>query len=283
VNPPVGGNLGRGTLYQHLSLHQNGDPAREAKHEIHVVLDDEDGDPGRQPVEHLEDTLGLRLRHARRGLVEQQYRRFQPQRDRDLHQALLAIGKVEHAPPCVVREAQRGEEVLALLAHVPMAARGQPHATSDAAALGDAQRHVVERGEVAEKRVDLEGAPQPALDPRRLAGLRYVIAAEDDAAAGRGKHAGQHVHKCRLARAVGADQGMARTGLEAEVDVVRDRERAEAPAQTLGLERGAHALLRRRAMAPSTMPSIPPRANMTTTTSRRPMPKYQYSGNCLAR
>src|SRR5215831_13510403 len=83
--------LGR-ALDQHLALNEHGDAPREAEHQVHVVLDDEDRDVARQPVEHLEDAVGLERGHARRRLVEEQHARLEPERDRDLHQALLAVG-----------------------------------------------------------------------------------------------------------------------------------------------------------------------------------------------
>ena len=48
---------------------------------------------------------------------------------------------------------------------------GAPCAARDAAALGDAQRDVVEHRQVAEQRVDLERAAEAALHPRRLASV----------------------------------------------------------------------------------------------------------------
>src|SRR5215831_6792766 len=83
--------LGR-ALDQHLALDEHGDALRKAEHQIHVVLYDEDRDVARQPVEHLEDAVGLERGHARRRLVEEQHARLEPERDRDLHQALLAVG-----------------------------------------------------------------------------------------------------------------------------------------------------------------------------------------------
>src|SRR5262252_2758591 len=62
-----------GAFDQHLALNQYGYTLREAEHEIHVVLYDEDRDVARQPVEHLEDAVGLERRHARRRLVEEQH------------------------------------------------------------------------------------------------------------------------------------------------------------------------------------------------------------------
>ena len=143
-----------------------------------------------------------------------------------------------------------------------------------AAPLGDAERYVVEHRQMLEEGVDLEGAPQAALDALRLAHPRHVLAAEEDAPRARRQGAQQHVDEGRLARAVGADERVAVSGMQPEVDVLRDGQRAEALAELAGLKNDNH--LSRR-------PRIPPGANMTTNTRMKPMPKYQYSGNCLAR
>src|SRR3954465_11137957 len=51
----VAGDILRRGFDQNLALHEHGDAAREAEHEVHVVLDDQDGDVGRQRGEHIED------------------------------------------------------------------------------------------------------------------------------------------------------------------------------------------------------------------------------------
>src|SRR5262252_3034561 len=109
--------LGR-AFDQHLALNQHGDAPREAEHEIHVVLDDEDRDLLRQSVQHLEDAMGFERGHARRRLVEEQHARLEAQRDRDLDQALLAVGQVEDALVRVLRKPQGGEELHAFVAHL---------------------------------------------------------------------------------------------------------------------------------------------------------------------
>jgi len=83
----AGESLEERALAEHLSLHQHGDPLREAEHQVHVVFDDEDGDLRGQAVEHLENARGLERRDAGGGLVEQEDLRLQAERDRDLELA----------------------------------------------------------------------------------------------------------------------------------------------------------------------------------------------------
>src|SRR5437773_6893237 len=128
-------------------------------------------------------------------------------------------------------------------------------------------------GRLRKQAVDLEGAAEAALHALRLRRPGHVIAAEQDAARGGTQGTHQHVDEGGLAGAVGPDERVALPGPQPEIDVLRDRQRAEAFAEAAGFENGIHLSIR---------PSIPPRANRTTTTSSRPMPRYQYSGNCLA-
>src|SRR5438094_3555346 len=55
AHAPIASDLVGRAFDQHLPLHQHGDPAREAEHEVHVVLDDQDRDVAGQRGEHLQD------------------------------------------------------------------------------------------------------------------------------------------------------------------------------------------------------------------------------------
>src|SRR5712691_5632373 len=110
MHAPVLGDFFRRPLDQHFALHQDGDALREAEHEIHVVLDDEDRDVLGQIVQHLQDAMRFQRWHARGGLVEEQHAGFQAERDRDFDQALLAVGQVEDANSRVFGETERREQ-----------------------------------------------------------------------------------------------------------------------------------------------------------------------------
>src|SRR5229473_3218223 len=190
VHALVPGDLLRRPLDQHFALHQNGDALREAEHQIHVVLDDQDRDVFGELVEDLK---------------------------------------------------------------------------------------------AAEEGVDLEGSPQSELHAFCLPRSRDVFPAEHDPAGGGGQHAGEHIDEGGLSGTVRTDKRMARARLQPEIDAGGHGERAEALAQAARLQSGgAHCFLLSFTRSRSRMPSTPPRANITTSTSSVPMPKYQYSGNCLA-
>src|SRR5579859_1895908 len=66
----IGRDLVGPAFDQHLPLHEHRDAIREAEYEIHVVLDDEDGDIARQRAEHFEDAAGVFRGDACRGFIE---------------------------------------------------------------------------------------------------------------------------------------------------------------------------------------------------------------------
>ncbi len=111
-----------------------------------------------------------------------------------------------------------------------------------------------------------------------------VLAGEDDRALARLEHAGQQIDQRRLAGAVGADQRVARAGLERQRHVVGDREAAETPEQAARLQRRAHGAASRRGAGRSrrasrfSAASTRSRPTVTSATSIRPIQNSQYSG-----
>jgi hypothetical protein len=85
-------HLGDGALGEDLAFVHDRDLVREATHEVHVVLDDEDRRAvlrdGRDELAGVETLL---LRHPRYRLVEQQQPRPLDEHHRDLEPLLLAV------------------------------------------------------------------------------------------------------------------------------------------------------------------------------------------------
>ena len=80
-----------------LAVVEHGDVLGHAHHDLHVVLDQEDGQPAlvAQGGHELGQPRGLVGVHAGGGLVEQQQRRVAGQRAGDLDAALVAVGEVD--------------------------------------------------------------------------------------------------------------------------------------------------------------------------------------------
>ncbi len=278
----VGADLLRRSLREDRAPHQHGDALREAKHQVHVVVDDQHADVLGQRRHGVEDDVAFGRGYAGGGLVEQQHFRLEPERDRQLDQALTAIGQFGNAVRGVVGELEGIEQRHRLLDHVLARARRPQHAGRRPQPFGDRDVDIVEHREPAEQAVDLEGAGDAALDPVGLRHLGDVEALEQHMSLGRPQQAGQQVDQRGLAGAVGADQGMPRAGLELEVDVARGGERAEVDAQAAGFEqRRAHGDARfdwTAADNRSHRPMMPLRANSAMTTSRSPRPSCQAVG-----
>src|SRR5690349_16981156 len=111
MNALVRADLVGRALDEHLALYEDGDALREAEHEVHVVLDDENRDLPGQSIQYFEDAVRLERRHPGSRLVEQEHAGLEAQRDRDLDQALLSVGQVEDALLRIVRQPQRLEQL----------------------------------------------------------------------------------------------------------------------------------------------------------------------------
>ena len=92
----VGADLVGRALGQQAAVAEDADRGRDLEDDVHVVLDEDDGDLLALPeFAHLLDHAPALLRpHARRRLVEQQDLRLQHQRERDVEQLLVAMRQV---------------------------------------------------------------------------------------------------------------------------------------------------------------------------------------------
>ena len=105
----------------------------------------------------------------------------------------------------------------------------------------DRQRHVLERGELAQHRGDLEGARQAQPDAGMGRQVRDVAAGEVDGAGIGRQVAGELAHQRGLAGAVGADQGMDLARPDIDRDGVGGDQAAEALDQAESVRRSGSA------------------------------------------
>ncbi len=241
------------------------------------MLDQQHRHIGRQGRDRIEDVAPLGLGHAGRRLVEQQHPRRAGEGHGDFEQTLLAVRQgigahVEHVAQTeargnVVDLARDG--IAGAQAAPPVAALPQP--------LANRQRQRLERREIGEELVDLERPHQPAPHPRLGAQVGDVLSHEKHLPGRRRQHAGEQVDEGRLARAVGTDQRLSRALLQAEGDVARRDQPAEALAQRAGLENNTHGLA--LASSPRTPPISRSRPTSASRTRNSPI---QNSQNCGA-
>ena len=93
AHPRIGGDLLRAAFDQNPPADHDDDPRGKAKHQLHVMLDEQHGDFARQTGNGGKQFLAFLARHAGCRLVEQQNLRARRKRERDLKQALLAVSE----------------------------------------------------------------------------------------------------------------------------------------------------------------------------------------------
>ncbi len=246
------------------------------------MLDDQHGNVARKLVDDIKNDRALGRRNTGRRLVEQQHLRLQPERDGDLHQALLAVGQLLHRQQSIVGDAQTLEQRVGIVQCTAARTDRPQHVATGAGALADCETDILQNCETLEERVDLERPAEAAADAGRLRQRGDVLAAEQNPSRRWCKPTRDQVDERRLAGAVRSDQRMARAGFETEMDLVGHDECTEPLVQTDRLQRCRHRGLRTNRIAWSNRPSTPPRANRTSTTSSSPIQKFQNTGSSLA-
>src|SRR4051812_2462445 len=292
----IGRNLLGRAFEQDAAADHHDDAAREPKHQLDVVLDEQNGDVLRQAGDGAEQLGAFLARHAGGGLIEQQHLRPGRQRQRDFEKPLLAVGELPRLPRADRTERQLFEHRIGLVDRCAIIRGRPPPGACDLLALADRQGHRLERGQVREQAVDLEGADEAATDALFGPERGDVLAAEQDLTAVGSQHAGHQVDQGGLAGPVRPDQRVAHAARQRDLDAFRDDERAEALVEAAGGEnRFAHGRRPRKkdggdvaqpnqrwprsvSMSLAMPPRIPFGRNSTTMISSTPIGKYQYCG-----
>ena len=163
----------------------------------------------------VENFVPLVLGHAGRRLVEQQHARPAGDGDGDFQQPLLAVRQHRGALVDHVGEVEALEDFDHFGNEVRPAADDAPPVEALAAPLGHRQPDGLQRRQVVEQLIDLEGAHDPQPHPLVRRAVADVLAVEQNAAGGRPLHAGEQIDQRGLAGAVRPDQGVAGALLDA--------------------------------------------------------------------
>ena len=193
-----GAQLGGRPLALDLAAGENVRAVGELERAVHVLLDEQDGGSLlAQPCQELEDLVDENRCEAERGLVEQEQLRAGHERAPDGEHLLLAAGKrPRHLPGALAQDREELEDPL------PCGGHGGP------VALGHRpETEVVGDGEAREHAASLRGQREAALDDSLGREPLDLLAAEANAAAGRGHEARDGVQEARFAGAVRAEQG----------------------------------------------------------------------------
>src|SRR5205809_403684 len=138
---------------QDAAADHDDDAAREAEHHIHVVLDEQHRELAGQARDHGEELRALVLRHTGRGLIQEQHARPGGERERDLEQALLAVGELARRAVRRLGEAQRMQYAVRFLDRLRVAGETPPPVVRVALALQHGERDRLERAELREQRI----------------------------------------------------------------------------------------------------------------------------------
>ena len=153
------------------------------------------------------------------------------QKRRGQRQLLLhAVRVFERELLLVVLEVQQREQLIDAAADG--FARHQMNATDE--------REVLARGQVVEEGEVFRNDAHLALGLERLAVIEHVAAQHAHLSAGRQQKAGEHLHRCRLARAIGPQKAVKRSALDGECDILDGAEVVKEPRQVVGFDGQGH-------------------------------------------
>jgi hypothetical protein len=210
------------------------DAVAQAHHELHVVLDQQDGAAvAPYALEQRAQRELLGGIHAGGRLIEREQQRFGGQRAGDLEPALIAVRQGARRIAGVAGDADVVEQLhraLADRALLVALGAGLEHGAPDPGARAHvtADHHVLERAHLAEQPDVLEGAGDARA--RHCVHRRWLVGpAGELEAAGVGRvEPGDHVEEGGLAGAVGADEAVDLAALDAQPDVGQRLQAAEA-------------------------------------------------------
>ena len=232
---------------------QHRDALGEREGDVHVVLDQQHRDVGREAFDHGDHRRRLGGREPGGRFVEQQGARPACQREEQLDLSLLAVGQLARRHVTPIREVPLRQHGLRAFAEpTDRGERPEQRAARAVRAL-DGEAHALEDGESRKERGDLKRAAEP--EPRALVRRqrRDVVAEEPDGAGHRRKEAGESVEERGLAGPVRAEDHAAFPHADRERDVVQRTEPAEIVRQARNGKRvhGALTTRRRRHRSPS--------------------------------
>ena len=183
----------------------------------------------------------------------------------------------------VVRQTEAHENGLARLDDIGARRRRTPQAATCADLFAAREKQILQHGKVSENAGDLESAHEAAPDARGRRQMCHRFARELYRTGIAAQGARQKPDEARLAGTVRADDGAPLANRELERDIVRHHEITEAldertGAQDRGIAHRASPFVRQRRSRSWPRPIMPPRANMTISTSMMPMTNIQWYG-----
>ncbi len=234
-----------GPFRDHASLCHHDHPVGVVHHDLHVVLDEEDGRPVARPhlLDALEQATRERRIHAGERFVQEHEARREHERARKLEELALAARERSGVLAGVTAQLERLEQLVRARPHFTFSASrcegsGEQACKPLAGVVRRGKEHVVEHAHHVQRLRQLERPHEPAAGDRVGRQVVDRPAVEPDGAAACALEAGDDVEERRLARAVRADQRRDRAALDAEARAVHGADAAEALLDALDLEDG---------------------------------------------
>ena len=207
---------------QPVSVTQDGDPIRDPVHLVHPVRDVDDRDaPGLQPVDQLEQRLGLVPGEAGRRLVHDQHLGVLGQRLGDLGELPVGGAQLTDPGPRIDLDVHVGEHLPRLADRLPVVDQTSGHRFGG-------QIDVLRDGQAGHQAELLEDHPDACRLGRVDRGQIHLPAIDHDLPGVLGVDALQDLHQGRLAGSVAAGEGMDLPAGDLEVDALQDDDAVEA-------------------------------------------------------
>src|SRR6185295_7067170 len=221
-----------------LSLVEDDDAVGERAHDVHLVLDQQDGLVAARldVADEIEDHRHFVDAHAGGRLVEHEHFGLEREQDRHLELALVAVRQRGSRDLRLAGERDALEIAARPLDQLDVRAPRRQQVLAGAGARLHREAHVLQHAQAREQVGELEGAADAAPGALRGGEARDVFAEEGDAAGRRRQLPGDEVEVGGLAGAVRPDDRGQRARLESTADAIHRDVTAEADGQVAGFE-----------------------------------------------
>src|SRR5215467_12847866 len=271
----LGGAVGKDGALVH------GHDARTVREDhVHVVLDDDRGDPLRahHVADDVHDGRLLARAHPARGLVQEEELGAEGVGHRHVEELPLALGEAAREHARLGEEPELLEDLCSLAPHGAVGLGEGEEPARLALARKDGQGHVVHGGKLVEEVDELEAPRDPRYDFLVDARPGDVALPEPDGAGVRLEEPADHVDESGFPRAVGADEGKHFALAHGEVHAIHGVRVAKVLRELSSLEQAHEAgALAREGKRRATMPMMPLGSASTRVTRTTPRNICQYT------
>src|SRR5215470_2995528 len=273
----VGLDLRRRGVGQHLALVERDDAVGITEHDVHVVLDLDDGTQPHalgRAHEDLHHRVLVPRAHAAGGLVEEDDLRLEREGRGHVEELLVPLRELARQRVGLVAKIEEGRDLERLALDAAMARQRREKAGSESEPRHHGGLQRLEHRELGEDLDELKAPGHAEPGQGHGADAADVSALEAHAAGAGREHAREHVDEGRLAGSIGADDGDELALADRQAHAVEGDVGAVEPAQIGGLENHARetGVTVRRAKNPMS----PPGAKMTMTARIAPNTSRQY-------